>query len=178
MPNTKSAKSQPPAPVQPKKSRRWAWLLVLGGAGIIILLLITTIAGCWHFFNKKDSEQVEQPKTQEQVDFSNQLDLMILLEDNFALEDMVISQNKEDLLVRCKAPTIKGKELTNGLVQVFAFINQKVPDDIKTIKLIFTINHVDSAIIRVKRKDISRWMNNKISNVEFINSFDVTSLIK
>ena len=109
---------------------------------------------------------------------NDQLNLAILLEDELGLKEVIVSQDGENLLIRCMAPTIKGQELYRGLVQVFAFINQKAPSNTKTMKLIFTINHVDSAIVEVPRQAVTRWMDNGISNQTLISRFTVTSLLK
>jgi len=167
---------------QPAQKKKTWWKWAVSGCLVLIILSIIFIAGCWYLVKKgtsnKQIETAQKTETPLPDNFSDQLDLMMLLEDNFKLEEVIISQDNEDLLVRCKAPTIKGKALNNGLVQVFAFINQRIPGDIKTIKLIFTINHVDATIVEVQRKAIDRWMNNEISNTEFINKFNAVSLIK
>lgn len=140
--------------------------------GLIVAVLF--FVGC----KSAEEKAAEEAALQAQENFANQLDLALALEDDLGLEEVIISQDGENLLLRCKAPTIKGEELNNGLVGTFAFINQRVPDEIKTIKLIFTINYVDSAIVEVQREDISSWLDGKISNKEFLNTFNVISLIK
>lgn len=137
----------------------------------LVLFVLTLLIGC-------GKQSPEEAALQAQKNLTDRLNLTILLEDSLGLEEVLISQNEENLLVRFKAPTIKGEELSNGLAQVFAFIDQRASDEIETIKLIFTINHVDSMIIAVPREDISLWTDSEISNKEFINKFDITFLIK
>jgi hypothetical protein len=176
-------KSQPQPIVEPKKKKKWGkWIFI--GCGTLIFLLIITVAGCLYLGKKLISEKTETESQgslsdpQVRKDFSDQLDLTMMLENDFGLEEVIISQDGEDLLVRCSAPTIKGEALNNGLVYIFAVINEKAKEEIKTIRLIFTINHVDATIVEVQREAISGWMDNKITNLEFINKFKVISLIK
>jgi hypothetical protein len=137
----------------------------------LMFFVVTLFAGC-------GAQSAEQAAVQAQENFPSQLDLALLLEDNLGLKGVLISQEGENLFVRFKAPTLKGEELNSGLVQVLAFIDQRASEDIKTIKLIFVINHVDSMIIEVPREEVSLWTDGKISNQELVNKFKVTSLIK
>jgi hypothetical protein len=171
-----------------KLSGRGKW--ILGGCGVLIIVVIIVIAG----HSKLDTKDVSnannhntlgqvvdtpvQTATLSQKDFSAQLDLALFLEDELGLKEVIVTQDGKNLLVRFKAPTITGDELNKGIVQIFAFVDQKVSPSITTIKLIFTVNHVDSMIVTAQRLDISRWASKKISNTQFIKKFKVVSLLK
>jgi len=145
---------------------------------IFLMALILVLPGC----GKKKVENTntnisEEPAGLSQEEIQTQIDLTLLLEDAFGLKEVIISQDNKNYIVRFKAPTLKGTELDNGLTQIFGFLNPRVPDGIKNIKLIFTVNHIDSAVITVERQNITDWLDKKIPNAAFINSFEVVSLL-
>jgi hypothetical protein len=188
MPNAQPAKqSQPQSPARQKNNGRLKLILILAGCGVLILIALVIIFAGHSNVNENINSNVNKKSVfgqvvdvaeQTQGNFSDQVDLAIFLEDELGLKEVLVSQDGKNILVRFMAPTISGNELNRGIVQVFAFVNQKVSDDIVAIKLIFTVNHVDSMIVTAQRKDISLWMKKKISNEQFIKKFDVVSLIK
>jgi len=108
---------------------------------------------------------------------SDLVNLMLDIEDSFSLEDVLVSQSGNTVAVRFKAPTLSGTELYSGLAQVFAYVHDRLPSDMQNIDLIFSLNHIDSAIISTDRASIQEWKNGKKNNVEFINTMKKTSLL-
>src|SRR3989339_1235202 len=103
-------KSQPQPIVEPKKKKKWGkWVII--GCGTLIFLLIIMVAGCLYIGKKLISKntgtesQDNMVDEQAQKDLSDQLNLTMMLENDFGLEEVIISQDGEDLLVRCSAPT-------------------------------------------------------------------------
>ncbi len=108
---------------------------------------------------------------------SDTTNLMLALEDDFALQEVLVSQSGTTVTVRFKAPTISNEELYSGLTQIFAYINEQLPADIQTIELVFVLNHVDSATLSIDRNSIRDWKESKMSNTDFINKIKKTSLL-
>ena len=112
-----------------------------------------------------------------EISQSDMMNLMIDLEDQFKLQDVIASQSGTTLIVRFKAPTIGGEELSTGLAQIFAWINEKIPSQIQSVNLVFMVQNVDSLVVNVNRSDIQNWKDGKIDNSEFIKKFKKTSLL-
>lgn len=108
---------------------------------------------------------------------SDMMNLMIDLEDQFKLQDVLASQSGPTLIVRFKAPTIGGEELSSGLAQIFAWLNEKIPAQIQSISLVFMVQNVDSLVVNVDRNDIQSWKDGELNNNAFIKKFKKTSLL-
>jgi predicted small lipoprotein YifL len=147
---------------------------------LFLVLLVLACSGCGKKppDDQDTQDTSEQPESAPLADTSAQLDLMLSLEDELGLEEVLISQDNQNLLIRFKAPTITTAEIDNGMAQIFAFVDQRCTDDIKTIKLILTVNHVDSAIVEAQRQDIARWLDGSLSNQQFVDTFNIISLIE
>lgn len=111
------------------------------------------------------------------IDQSDLINLMLDLEDRFKLQDVFINQSGTVLIVRFKAPTITGEELDSGLAQIFSYLDEKSPDLISELDLVFMVQNVDSLIVNVKRSDIRDWKEGVLNNVDFIKKFKKTSLL-
>ncbi len=105
-------------------------------------------------------------------------ELGLQLEEDFGLDEVLVSLDGATLQVKFKAPTISGEELNEGLVQVFGYLAAKSPAGAEKIRLVFVINHVDSAVVEVTLQQIKDWMAGKTDNAAFISSFKKLSLIK
>jgi hypothetical protein len=123
------------------------------------------------------AKQDDTEKDIVQIGDADMMNLMLDVEDQFSLEDVIASQSGSTMVVRFKAPTISDEELNSGLVQVLAYLNEKMPSRISTVNLVFMVNNIDSLIIKVNRTDIRGWKDGKISNADFIKTFQKTSLL-
>ena len=111
------------------------------------------------------------------ISTSDLLNLMVSLEDDLGLQEVLVEQVEDIIVVKFKAPTIGGEELNLALVQIFAYVDGKIPENIKKIRLVFVVNYTDSALVDLERSKIADWKADKLDNIGLIKAFEKVSFI-
>lgn len=121
------------------------------------------------FFEKKEFDY--ETKT----DPAELVDIALDMEEEFNLEDIRIIEAKNNILeVRLPTPTDVSKDtLMAGTAYMLGYLEPRVGEAVKRIRIIFTINYLDAMFIEVEVKNIEKWLKEKISDEEFIEKFRI-----
>ena len=124
------------------------------------------------FFNKKD---VDYKTT---TDPSEIIDLSIELEDEFQLDEVRITEADRNILeIRIKTPTDVSKEtLLAGTAYIFSYVEPKIDEKNKKIRIFFTVNYLDAMFIETERENIKKWIDGRIDIDEFVNKFKIVQI--
>ncbi|MBN1494809.1 hypothetical protein JW911_03695 [Candidatus Peregrinibacteria bacterium] len=153
-------------------------------AGIVVLAAIGVFA-YYKFYIDKGAGTSDTTQTTESaatsavlaLSDSELIDIMISLEDDLGMKEVLAAQYEDILEVKFSAPTIGGDELDRALVQIFGYIDGKLPKSITKIRLVFVVNYIDSATVELERNKISDWKAEKLDNAGLIKAFVKESFV-
>ena len=144
--------------------------LVIGGLVLLCCCISLTILILGS--RKDEGEPVASP--------TENIELMIALEEYLGMEEVLVFETEGNILeVKFKSPNNNNQEeVYHAMILVFDYIDQNIINDVESIRLVFTINSIDSGFVEVEREEISKWRDGDISDSKFVGSFRKVKLVE
>lgn len=144
--------------------------LVIGGLVLLCCCISLTILILSS--RKDEGEPISSP--------IENIELMIELEEYLGMEDVLVLETEGGILeVKFKSPNNDNQEeVYQAMILVFDYIDQNIENDIDSIRLVFTINSIDSGFVEAEREQISKWRDGDIPDAEFVESFRKVKLVE
>lgn len=149
-------------------------LLIL--ACIFCLILSLFFMGNSKTTTNKSVTQLEYTTTTDPIAL---VDLSLDLENSLKLEDVRTSEISGGIIeIRTKTPeNVSPDAIMGATAYIFGYIEPQFPDQIKTFRLIFTVNGLDATVLEVSRKDVKTWISKEMSDQEFVSTINKKVLI-
>lgn len=144
---------------------------------LILGTIVVTILSFLSFLSINDPTELDY-KTK--MDPLVLVDLSLELENKLLLEDVHLSESAGDILeIRVKSPENVSKEAIIGAASyIFSYLEPSIDENLKTFRLILTINNFDATIIECSRQQLQNWMAQKQSESEFFSTLIIKNLLK
>ncbi len=145
--------------------------LILGTIGLTIFSFLS-------FFSIATTPDALDYETR--MDPLTLVDLSLELETNLLVEDVRISESAGDILeIRMKSPDNVSQEAIIGAASyIFSYLEPSIDENLKTFRLILTVNNFDATLIECQRSTLQNWMAQKQSDEEFFAALNIKNLLK
>jgi len=107
------------------------------------------------------------------------VELAMELEEEMQLEEVQISESSNAILeIRTKTPpNISPEAISAASSYIFKYVNDEISGNIKTFRLILTVNHIDGLIIETSNLNLQKWIKGELTDLEFIEAMKKINLI-
>lgn len=166
-----------PNPAKPVSGKRKLAVVVI--AAIFSILTLVSIGG---ETDKKVNINTPAVKIEYKtiMDPIALVDLSLDLENSLKLEDVRISEVEGGIIeIHTKTPeNVSPDAIMAATSYIFGYVDPKISNQIKTLRLIFTVNGLDASLIEVSRTNVKDWITKRISDEVFVSSMKKVSLVK
>jgi hypothetical protein len=136
---------------------------------IVLVLVILIVVGSSGMFSSKTLSN----------DPLAMVDLSMKMESDLQLQDVMISEVVGNVLeIRVKDPSVLKEKLDVGTAYIFGYVEPSIGKNIKTVRVIYTVNNFDVSLFETSLSDISDWTSKKIDDTAFAQKIKFVNLAK
>lgn len=159
--------------VRSLKSKRYNLKKIIGLFSVVLVISLFTLAAL-------------PTTTKGLVDYKTSsnptalVDMGIDLENTLKLEDVSVTEAAGGVIeIRTAAPTgVSSDTIMLTSAYIFSYVEPQLPDQIKSIRLILTVNGLDAIVIETSRENLKKYIAGDLSEKAYIATLTRNNLTK